>query len=768
MASCPIIPMAVLSGAPSREEIFEYLRQMHAVGIDEIMLYPRKGCEIAYATDAWREMVQNVLDALSSLGMGVYLNDDFHFPSGNANGAVTANDAFCLKSVTVRGEKKGQRNLVGSETPRSARFADVLNDEAMDAFLASSHEWYYQNFEPYFGSVIRGFYTDEPSVSYACGKDDMPYYFGMEDDYRAQFGRDFDEDLQAEEEHFLARSYELIAARFAKCYPEKIAGWCDAHGVKLAGHLYEDHSPITSAFGNGDLTRALPKMGLPGVDEISTNLCDRHLLSLLGAADYARKDGAMAELFALGPCDMPFAKQIAMIYLCAAFGIDHYFLAVSHMNMMGNRPINNYFSHFGPARPDFQGIALLCEEAKRAAHYAAVGFAPEVYVRYPVTRWTKHMTDLQSDKPPRDECFTDVLAALSHAQIEWRYLSEREEAPAGVPVIALGDGDAVLLDGRELPLPKIVSLLRKPPRVTTADGELPEALFVRKRADGGLLVIDRSGEAGDYRIDGAAVHLDAFGVYTEPAPAWHTVSALPDGTALSVAYADGNMARPMFLNDETAAHLVCERDVTATFCVCEECEAFLDGVRLGGGVCRRLGVGLDELYRESAPMFLAKGEHEIISTGGDYKYLPSVILNGEFSVRYDSEARRVTLGDRANTVALGECVTDHGCVSFTLTCEIPADATAILLNGEPLYTEVFFDGKPLGARCAPPYRFALPADARGRRTIRIEQRSSLASLFGDVDYFNYHQNAIRWRSTKPSHPSRFGVDGIAFLRQDGE
>ena len=55
---------------------------------------------------------------------------------------------------------------------------------------------------------------------------------------------------------------------------------------------------------------------MPGIDEITTNFEDMCEMALFGACEYAsNKNGAMAELFALGPCDLTFAKRKCMLYL---------------------------------------------------------------------------------------------------------------------------------------------------------------------------------------------------------------------------------------------------------------------------------------------------------------------------------------------------------------------------------------------------------------------------------------------------------------------
>lgn len=756
--ACPIIPMSVLSGAPTRAEIFEYIRLMHGVGIDRIMLYPRKGCEIEYMSEKWWKTVRDVIDALVLFGMQVFINDDFHFPSGNADGKVTENPDFCLKSITVAGENRGRRNLVTPETPKEKRFADVLSYDAITEFINQSHLKYYEKFGEYFGNVILGFYTDEPAACYFCGEDDIPYYFGMENDYLTSFGRDFDADLESGNADFIKNCFELISNRFADCYAKQISAWCEGHGVLLAGHLLDDDRPARSLFASGDFTKVLPEFSLPGIDDIRTDFDDPYLLSVLGCAELAKSEiGAMAEIFALGPCDMPFSKQIAMIYLCAAFGINHYFAAISHINVKGNRPINNYFSHFGPARPDFDGMRLLCKEAENAAALSAVGFVPDVYVTYPVTRYAKSAAKNQPDGD-----FAALLAELSERQLQWKYLREGETASDGIKTVALSEEGFLLLDGVKMPKDKVLSSVSVPARVTEADGSLPKKLFVRRNPGGDLTVINLSPEERNLKIAGESVRLCGYEVFTGKKESFD-VCAKYSGT-FDIGHENQNKARMMYLNSETRAELECNGDFDVVFSVREECTASLDGERLGVGACHSIGIGFDGLYRDSGKIHLSKGLHTVIC-GNDYKYLPSVLLSGEFSVEYASgDVCRAILSERKSASTAGEHFEDFGCAVFSFETEIPADADRIKISGEAVCVSLTIDGEDAGEAIAPPYIFRLPRGICGKHRFEIRQYSSLGSLFGDANYFNYHQDCIRWRSTKPSHPAIFGIDGVELLK----
>ena len=97
----PIIPMTAVTGKPGMEEITDYLKSIKNFGIDQIMIYPRSGCEIEYLSEAWFETVYNFILAAQQLEMNIWLYDDFNWPSGDAGGKVSKISEYWLSRKRV-------------------------------------------------------------------------------------------------------------------------------------------------------------------------------------------------------------------------------------------------------------------------------------------------------------------------------------------------------------------------------------------------------------------------------------------------------------------------------------------------------------------------------------------------------------------------------------------------------------------------------------------------------------------------------------------
>ena len=111
----PLITMSAITGKPTRDEIFEYMKSLKDNGICQVMAYPRSGCEVDYLEEEWFVTVGHFVDAATELCMNLWLYDDFNWPSGDAAGRVTAKPEFRLKSICIKGKNIGEISCFSSE-----------------------------------------------------------------------------------------------------------------------------------------------------------------------------------------------------------------------------------------------------------------------------------------------------------------------------------------------------------------------------------------------------------------------------------------------------------------------------------------------------------------------------------------------------------------------------------------------------------------------------------------------------------------------------
>ncbi|MBQ6472543.1 MAG: hypothetical protein IJJ33_11205 [Victivallales bacterium] len=257
---------------------------------------------------------------------------------------------------------------------------DLFSPEAVECFIHCTHEVYEKHLGNYFGSLVKGFFTDEPTICFSGERVPagsllaLPYYDGLPEDYRQLTGGDLHSDiaraLATGSNFYEGPCNQLFAKRFRNHYVDRIAAWCKQRNMVLTGHLMDENCAARGLLRNGHPLEVLGAFTLPGIDDIFTPCHAGQVEYLtLGSAMYAadrQKNGALAELFALGPCDMEFDRMIRQFWLCAAFGIDHYVMAVSPLTAQGNALKPNYYLPFTETQPWFPCFRELGQEAARA------------------------------------------------------------------------------------------------------------------------------------------------------------------------------------------------------------------------------------------------------------------------------------------------------------------------------------------------------------------------------------------------------------------
>ncbi len=804
----PFIVMSAVTGKPTKQDVAVYLQQLKDNGIEQFMIYPRSGCELEYLSEEWFDTVGYFIAQAKRLDMKVWLYDEFNWPSGDAGGKVTEK-GYVMRGLKIKGENKGRisgHSLYNSGVFGVKMFPDVMSHEAVDYFIECTHEQYAKHFGEYFGNVIVGIFTDEPSINYACGDEDVPYYDGLETDYFDRCGRSLWEDIESDREEAKQNLSEvcisLAGERLCECFLNKISNWCRKHGLILTGHFGMDDSAFVSTKYNGDLLACQKALMMPGIDELWTKMDMPQLLTLMGSIDYARsskmaaeqdgvdssgmytkKDyGAMAELYALGPCDMSYEVKRCMLYLSACFKVDHYFLAISPMDMRGNAKIKDYFNPFTADQPDFAGMKLLAKEAQTAATMAKWDYKPDVLVRHTSSLCARHMME-----EPKDDVFTSLAEQLAIRQLQWKYIAEGETA-SGIPVIEFTEEFAYCLDGFVTDDPQAVcdrleEYGRKELVVSDGKGEPVPGLFVRKYDNGECVVLNLFAPAGEYLVAGKPVFLDRYGVYyvhgensefdlsdrfaIAAEDRGYSGNGIPVQEHFSVSYGNPNIIRTLYMNDKTVSEIQCqcEEGMEVTFSVREDVCAGLGEDKFSDLVPDEImPEGFRKFYRMSGPHHLKKGT-SFVSAENELKYFPSVLISGEFSAEIQSgEINRIVLKERTQEYVAGERFADYGKVIFTAKVTVPEGAKGLVLKGTDLYTKVFIDDELVGERIFGPYLYVTKEQLQGKTvTLKIEQFSSLGPILGDIAYYDKNSQNVGWRGTPSPGATLFGFDGMNWI-----
>lgn len=729
-----VIPMFALTGHPGKQEIENKIKDFKSVGIDEVMAYPRSGCLVPYMSEEWFEVIRNTISVCEENGVKLWLYDEFNWPSGGCGGKVQkTSTAFWSKKMICT---EGKIQIVSD-----SRYPDLLNPDAVATFINLTHEQYAKRFSDKFETVIRGVFTDEPCFNYIAERtDEIVYYYGMEEDYKKECGRDLFEDTVLYYEGnapkgYAKAVYNLLADRMANCYIGNLAKWCAEHGLELTGHLLADTTVESGTRDSGDTISVLEKIHIPGIDDIVTRIKSGVLTAYahIDAVKRATGKETMIELFALGPSDMSMNLKKRSLYLAAAFGIDRYFIAVAHLDAKGNyHKLRNYFNPECSIMPDYDKTKSFCEHAKIAAMYAGKKNEPLVYVRYPREKIMEYWDYGRTDAKKLDRNLDNLLNDLLDCQVSFGFLKDGMSKEKVLCV----DKDFVY---DEKTGEKITDIKKwcdeniQREVFVTENGELAQRIFVKVYPDNSFIIAD----CADCESEGRDIEIHAFGktykhnLLPQEVILKDDLKEIKSEQKAEILFEksiEKSVLRLYMWEEQT---IIAKDNVNAKFIVRNYPGAnkiFLDGKEITADLpCSDIGKGYNPLYLSSDSVEIKKGEHKIWCEGEypERLYLPICVLMGEFesvgNCLYKSE-------NKGNTAYF------YGNATFKATVKIPECANEIQFMTSDLYTKLFINEEFIGEGAESRVRLSIPEKFKGEEvTLTFKQISTIAPLFGTTE-----------------------------------
>ncbi|MCR5683343.1 MAG: hypothetical protein K6G29_12930 [Clostridiales bacterium] len=316
-------------------------------------------------------------------------------------------------------------------------YIDMLSEESVRVLIDTVYESHYAHYAKYFGTTIAGFFSDEPSLgntwfgSHAVdrgmydrrvgmpglalpwndripammrqtlGFDPLPYlpalWFGM-----------------GEATGAVRHAYmDAVTKLYRDCFTRQLGDWCEAHGVMYIGHIIEDmNAHARTGCSAGHYFRSLDGQHMSGIDivlhQIIPGMSDYiHSASTFGNnADPAFFDYVLAKLAS------SFARigtQTEGRAMCEVFGAYGWAEGGPAMKWLLDyllvRGVNHFVPHaFSPAFPD----------PDCPPHFGANGSDPQFEAFSKLMTYGNRAAHLLSGGVPRADC-----AILYHADAEW-------------------------------------------------------------------------------------------------------------------------------------------------------------------------------------------------------------------------------------------------------------------------------------------------------------------------------------------------------------
>jgi hypothetical protein len=276
-----------------------------------------------FCGEKWWVDMDAILDEARKIGMKVWILDDAHFPTGYANGAVeNAPVELCRQSICAvengRFPPKYKPNTVEKFTLKKQRtfdddkviavsksgnktwtvgttrnlgyrrnYINMLSRDSVRLLIDAVYEKHWEHYQEYFGTVIEGFFSDEPEFGNGHLYDDKVklgnnYDFPFSDEVAAELEKslgsnwaDFmyllwENNADKNETARVRLSYmNAVTKTVRETFSLQIGDWCHEHGVMYIGHIIEDNGQHTQTGSSlGHFFRSMEGQDMAGIDDI--------------------------------------------------------------------------------------------------------------------------------------------------------------------------------------------------------------------------------------------------------------------------------------------------------------------------------------------------------------------------------------------------------------------------------------------------------------------------------------------------------------------
>jgi len=412
------------------------LEKIYESGIRAVCVESRPAKE--FGQEGWFEDMRLLLARCRELGMEFWLLDDMHFPTGTAAGVLAreypelGKHAILERHTDVVGPQRDAAVLVGDwldlddrligvvacerfpesknqkmtgrvmdltdkiqdgivffdvppgcwrvftliDTPNMDNFIDPLREDSVDVLINAVYEPHYRELGEYFGSTLKGFFSDEPFIMRNAilplngsnrSKGHFPWNENVKNALADILGEDwliklpalwFDSETAAETR---VAYMDAVSKLYRKCFSYKLGDWCRAHGVSYIGHIVEDdgrHSGISNA--GGHYFRSLDGQDMAGIDVVLCQIVPgmtRNTIAVPCSYDISDHEFFHFGLAKLGSSHAHIQPEKHGRAMCEIFGAYGWAEGLPMMKWLTDhmlvRGINEFVPHaFNPKYPD--------------------------------------------------------------------------------------------------------------------------------------------------------------------------------------------------------------------------------------------------------------------------------------------------------------------------------------------------------------------------------------------------------------------------------
>ena len=272
------------------DKLRQQIRDMKKAGMGGFFMHARGGLKTEYLSEDWFGCVSACVDEAGRQHMHAWAYDENGWPSGFAgmkllkDPANRAHYLVCKHAEAFDPAAIGCYRVENGDIVRltdddgspcecvydllSDSYCDVLNWKVVRSFIEETHEKYYKRNAREFGSLLMGFFTDEPQYY----RFETAYSPAMRTKFKSKYSCDILDELGAlflscrQTRRFKYRYWLTMNELYTEAFAGQIYRWCQEHNCKLTGHTIDENSLFGQVSLSGGVMPFYEYEHIPGID----------------------------------------------------------------------------------------------------------------------------------------------------------------------------------------------------------------------------------------------------------------------------------------------------------------------------------------------------------------------------------------------------------------------------------------------------------------------------------------------------------------------
>ena len=443
-----------------------------------------KGIPYNYMSKKWWSVFDFILKKCKKLGMKLWIYDEEDWPSGNCgqNGGKVVKgrpdligrpliwkEIRLLKNVRIRedcisavvykksGESIDEDSLKSVKTsqdinsiPKNGKWflayyktgakygfdVDVLNPEALQRFVKSTHYEYARRYKKYLGKTIPGSFTDEPNIRRIIYRDvGLPWTEKLPEVFMEKKGYDILQFLplltgKGGKIAVKIRNdyWDIINQMFINAYFKPIYEWGEKFKVSATGHLLGEENFYWVLTYMGNIYSILRHFQLPGMDWVMPfkEVVPPYLAKMVSSvAHITNRKRVMSETFAGSGWGLNFEQMKWMTNWQYVFGVNMLVPISYKISFRGMERAKFFPPGISYQQPYWEHFKYYADYVSRLGFLSSQGqHIARAAVLYPITEIWANSTDKEKINGLHKD-FLNITNSLVGNQIDFEMLDDK-------------------------------------------------------------------------------------------------------------------------------------------------------------------------------------------------------------------------------------------------------------------------------------------------------------------------------------------------------